>query len=81
MDSKGTIKIADFGQSRQLRFDNERFYQPCGTLGYFAPEITRERGFKGQPIDCWAAGVCLYVLLNGTMPFDPIHLSELYLLQ
>ena len=77
MDINGVVKVADFGQSRRLQSKNDHILKPCGTKGYFAPELTRDGGFKGFPVDCWAAGICLFVLLNGFMPFDMYNLKEL----
>ena len=75
LDGQGRVKIADFGLSQRLKYQNQRIFGPYGTIGYFAPEIVEERGYKGFPVDCWAAGVCLFVLLNGVMPFKmyPLH--------
>jgi serine/threonine protein kinase len=37
-------------------------------MAYVAPELLGEKAY-GFPIDIWAAGVCLFVLLVGEFPF------------
>ena len=35
-----------------------------------APEmVVRHQAFRGQPVDVWAIGVVVYVLLVGVFPF------------
>ena len=40
---------------------------------YIAPEIllsTKQKGYKGFPVDIWSSGIALYILLSGTLPFS-----------
>lgn len=75
LDRVGHIKIADFGESVKLTNDEiTSGYVPKsrsgkgGTLVYMAPEI-----FDGDPyttaVDIWAAGVVLFTMMTGQMPF------------
>ena len=41
----------------------------CGTPGYIAPEVYKSRLYTTK-CDMWAAGVVMYILLSGTMPFS-----------
>ena len=60
-------KVGDFGASLVLDTTN-RVHGPAGTIFYFAPEILQHRGYS-QGADVWAAGIVLFVLLSGIMPF------------
>jgi serine/threonine protein kinase len=33
-------------------------------------------GYKGCPVDIWSAGICLYAMLYGNVPYKVSHISE-----
>ena len=73
IDLNNTIKICDFGIGRVLSNPDDLLYDQCGTPMYMAPEIlfsSKEKGYKGFPIDIWSAGIALYIMLSGTLPFS-----------
>jgi len=51
--------------------------EQCGTPAYIAPEILRDNGYYGFAVDIWSAGVVLYAMLYGTVPFKASNMSEL----
>ena len=72
IDIKNNIKICDFGISKILQNKNQKLYDKCGTLMYMAPEIflNKNKGFEPFPLDLWSCGICLYIMLSGTIPFQ-----------
>jgi len=64
------VKLADFGLSRIYRGQVVR--TACGTPFYVAPEVLLGTGY-GTEVDMWSAGIMLYILLSGRLPF---HASE-----
>ena len=62
---KQQLKIIDFGFAERInRIDNY-----CGTPHYMAPEIVKKTPYNPQAADVWAAGVILYLIFVGKLPF------------
>jgi serine/threonine protein kinase len=78
LDANGKIKICDFGVSKQVSSETEKMTEQCGTPAYIAPEILRDKGYEGFKADVWSAGVCLYAMLVGTVPFKAASMHELH---
>lgn len=72
------VKLIDFGFSVLTTTQNQRLKVFCGTPSYMAPEITRKMDYEGKPVDIWALGVLLYVMLTGTFPFRGVSEQDLY---
>lgn len=68
LDSKGRVKLGDFGVSKIIT-SNELIFDQWGTPAYIAPEILLDQGYTGGAIDVWSAGVVLYAMMYGTVPF------------
>lgn len=77
-DEQGVVKICDFGVSKLLTSPNEIMTEQCGTPAYIAPEILKDKGYKGFGVDIWSLGVCLYAMLFGTVPFKANNMGELH---
>lgn len=61
-----TVKIIDFGFAV---ISNDRLKVPCGTPAYMAPELTLRKEYSGAAVDLWSAGVVMYTMLTGKLPF------------
>ena len=72
------VKLIDFGFSVVTQHSRQMLKVFCGTPSYMAPEITRKRDYEGQPVDIWALGVLLFVMLAGQFPFRGTSEQDLY---
>jgi serine/threonine protein kinase len=63
------IKLGDFGLATFILGEDEKKYDRCGTIEYIAPEIIRGQGYRFE-VDIWSAGVVMYGLLEGFLPFN-----------
>lgn len=77
LDSEGVIKVGDFGVSKIIN-PTELMYDQWGTPAYIAPEILKDKGYRGFGIDIWSAGVVLYAMLYGTVPFRAQNMNDLH---
>lgn len=68
-----TPRLADFGIARIFKSTN--YTAPSGTPCYMAPEAFE--GKNTERTDIWAAGVILYQLLSGRLPFPQTNLGAL----
>jgi serine/threonine protein kinase len=68
LDATNHIKIADFGFARWMKSNVAD--TSCGSPHYAAPEVIRGHQYDGRMADVWSAGVILFALLAGTLPFD-----------
>lgn len=71
------VKVIDFGFS-VIVANHQRLKIFCGTPSYMSPEIVRKHEYDGKPVDMWALGVLLYVMLTGTFPFRGVSEQDLY---
>ena len=68
MDSKGHIKLSDFGLSKILSDNDEKAFTMCGTPQYLAPEIMKEEGYD-KNVYWWSLGCFFYEMITGFLPF------------
>lgn len=71
---RGMPRLADFGIARLLRTDS--YSQAVkGTLLYMAPEAFNRK--RNEQTDVWSAGVVLYQMLSGHLPYDEPDVAAL----
>eukprot|EP01125_Pyxidicula_operculata_P005206 TRINITY_DN1884_c1_g1_i2.p1 TRINITY_DN1884_c1_g1~~TRINITY_DN1884_c1_g1_i2.p1 ORF type:complete len:564 (-),score=189.25 TRINITY_DN1884_c1_g1_i2:104-1795(-) len=64
-----SIKLCDFGLA-EIAEDDHELTGVVGSRMYMAPEVEADKG-HGKPVDYYAAGVIMYILLCGYPPFEP----------
>jgi hypothetical protein len=65
----GLVKVGDYGLAKSISGSQRSAQtQSVGTVHYMAPEIST--GNYGKQIDIYAAGIILYEMVTGKVPFD-----------
>mgnify|MGYP000021665819 CR=1 FL=1 len=77
LDDQLNVKIADFGLSN-IMTDGNFLKTSCGSPNYAAPEVISGKLYAGPEVDVWSAGVILYVMLCGRLPFDDEFIPALF---
>lgn len=76
LDSKGHVKLTDFGLSKDLHSD-QLTSTFCGTNEYLAPEIVSHIAY-GFQIDWWTLGILIYEMMFGKTPFKSTNKAQLF---
>jgi eukaryotic-like serine/threonine-protein kinase len=72
----GVVKVGDYGLSKCISGSQRTAQtQSIGTVHYMAPEISS--GNYNKSIDIYAAGIILYEMLTGKVPFDGESAGEI----
>nr|XP_014285457.1 calcium/calmodulin-dependent protein kinase type II alpha chain isoform X19 [Halyomorpha halys] len=71
------VKLADFGLAIEVQGEQHAWFGFAGTPGYLSPEVLKKEPY-GKPVDIWACGVILYILLVGYPPFWDEDQHRLY---
>jgi hypothetical protein len=72
----GVVKVGDYGLCKIISGSQQlEQTQSVGTVHYMAPEVAS--GKYGHAIDIYAAGVILYEMLTGQLPFDGQSAAEI----
>jgi hypothetical protein len=72
----GLVKVGDYGLSKFISGSQRSAQtQSVGTVHYMAPEIAS--GNYGKQIDIYAAGIILYEMITGRVPFDGESAGEI----
>eukprot|EP00483_Globobulimina_turgida_P003541 UN03547 len=68
------VKLIDFGLSSIFKVEknNKNNFQSqkyCGKMSYKSPEIKSKKTFDAKSNDCWALGICLFMMVFGCAPW------------
>lgn len=87
-DDKHQIKLIDFGLAANCSADNmannknqapiDQLSTCCGSVTYAAPEVISGGVYSGTAVDVWSAGIMMYALLVGQLPFNDNSITKLY---
>jgi len=70
LNSKGQIKIADFGVSGKMMHTNDSKSSWVGTLMYMSPERFRGEHYNSNT-DIWSLGLSIMECALGYYPYKP----------
>jgi serine/threonine protein kinase len=76
LDRHGNLRLIDFGLSNAITQETGSFKSQCGSPAYCAPEMIMGRPYT-KSADLWSAGVLLYALVIGELPFQDSQLQRL----
>jgi len=76
LDDKFVLKLADFGFSNTFSSSQALNFTECGTLGYMAPEMFKNKGYDPRKADIWACGVIVFIMLAGFPPFQKPNTTD-----
>jgi len=68
-EDSSLLKRCDFGLA-EIADDETELFGCVGSTTYMAPEVVNESGHH-KPVDVYAAGVIMYIMLCGYPPFEP----------
>ena len=77
LDINNNIKLVDFGLSKKYTH-NEQLETACGSPCYAPPEMILNKKYNGLQSDLWSAGVVLYAMVCGHLPFEHPDSNELF---
>jgi len=79
LDENFNLKLADFGFATLLggHDQNAQLKTILGTENYMAPEIHMKASYyHGIPVDIFAAGIILFILVGGFPPFKRADVNQ-----
>ena len=77
LDQTGNLKLSDFGFSRYVG-ENNLVNTSCGSPCYVAPECISGNPYNGLKSDIWSAGVILFAMVTGQLPWTKRNQKELF---
>ncbi|KAI6252386.1 hypothetical protein MCOR27_009995 [Pyricularia oryzae] len=78
LKSNGQVKIADFGMAALHQGPRTPLWTFCGSPHYAAPELLREKAYRGEKSDIWSMGVILFAMMAARLPFDDEDMNLMF---
>ncbi|OHT14693.1 CAMK family protein kinase [Tritrichomonas foetus] len=69
ISSGSSIRLIDFGLSSTFTEEDNLMETRCGSFPYAAPEIFQKKPYTAT-VDMWSAGIILYTMVVGHLPFQ-----------
>jgi serine/threonine protein kinase len=76
LDRNLNIRVVDFGLARAFTRSNPFLETTCGSPAYIAPEILQQKPYTAAA-DIWSAGILLYGVVAGRLPFYDPNISTM----
>ena len=76
LDRYLNLRLIDFGLSNYFSEENPNLTTACGSPAYASPEMILGKTYTKQA-DVWSAGVLLYAISTGELPFDDDDMQTL----
>lgn len=78
MDTRGNVKISDFGISKKLDDDKKGRASLQGSIYWMAPEVVRQKPYSFKA-DIWSLGCLIVEMYTGQRPFPELqHFQALF---
>jgi serine/threonine protein kinase len=79
-DDNFTLKLCDFGLAMisqdNAHADTMTLRALSGTALYMAPEVMAVKSYRATPVDVWACGVVLFIILTSYPPFHEARAGD-----
>ena len=76
LDKYFNVRVIDFGLSNVFTKENPKLSTACGSPAYASPEMIKGQKYT-KAADIWSAGVLLYSMVAGHLPFDDKNTNTL----
>lgn len=77
LDRNENIRLADFGLSTRFSEVCPLMKTPCGSPAYASPEIIQGQEYTTLS-DIWTAGILLYAMVMGELPFEDENIQKFF---
>ena len=68
--TKFTLKLTDYGTSKEMLTLTQKFNTKIGTCNFMAPEVLKSNPAYNQECDLWSLGIIIYILAFKKYPYN-----------